>query len=80
MLHGQVRYNIVIKHHYFDHLGDMCRTINAPAVSTYTEESFVAQGGRLYNHGCFGASTQHSVLSKYLIALQLKLELPSVLR
>jgi hypothetical protein len=40
--------------------------------------TFSASNGRLYNHGCFGQSTQRSVLEKWLIALSLKLSLPTL--
>lgn len=75
---GNVRYNLVYKFHYLVHLGDFAASINPHRVSTYTEESFVAQGARLWNHGAFGAKTQEAVLQKYLIALQLKLYLPEL--
>ena len=44
---GLVRYNIVSKHHYFCHLPDIsANTVNPRLVSTYVEESLVAQGFR----------------------------------
>lgn len=72
---GRLRYNLVFKHHYLQHLCDTAATINPLRISTYTEESFVSQGARLYNHGAFGANTQQAVLRKYLVAVQLKFDL-----
>ena len=73
MLAGNVRYNIVQKVHMLAHLPEIARkTINPRFVSTYTEESFVGQGARLYNRVAYHDKQQKAVLSKYLIALQLK--------
>ena len=78
MLRGNVRYNLTFKHHYCQHLHAMAAAtgINPAKVSTYTEESFVATGARLYNHNAYGTRTQSVVLAKWLNALQLKFALP----
>ena len=45
MQHGQVRYNVVHKHHMMNHLVGFARaSVNPRLVATYTEESFVGQG------------------------------------
>jgi hypothetical protein len=75
---GNVRYNIVNKHHYLAHIPERAASLNPGKVSTYVEESFVSQGARLYNHGAFGPTAQLSVLRKYLVAVQLKYAMPSL--
>ncbi len=42
---GNVRYNIVAKHHYMQHLPEFL-SVNPHHISTYSEESFIAQGAR----------------------------------
>ena len=45
MTSGQVRYNVVQKHHMMCHVpGHVRKSINARLTSAYTEESFVGQG------------------------------------
>lgn len=73
---GRIRYNVVYKHHYSAHFVDLARSINPGKISTYCEESFCSQGARIYCHGAYGRETQHAVLRKYLVALQMKLALP----
>ena len=41
---GQVRYNIVQKHHMMAHIPFFARNINPRMVATHVEESFIAQG------------------------------------
>ena len=70
---GRVRYNLVHKHHSLAHMADQGRTINPTVLATYMEESMVGQGARIYNSNAYAGRAQHVVLSKYLLALQLKL-------
>ena len=44
MMSGQVRWNIVQKHHMMAHIPTFAKIINPRMVSTYVEESFIAQG------------------------------------
>jgi hypothetical protein len=45
MQHGQIRYNVIQKHHMMAHLPGFARaSMNPRLVAAYTEESFVGQG------------------------------------
>ena len=73
---GRVQYNVAYKHHSFGHLASQCEVLNPRFVSTYTEESMMATGTRLYKALCNGPYehvVQRQVLSKYVTALELLL-------
>ena len=76
MNQGVVRYNVVVKHHYFAHMPMVAQSCNPKFLHTYAEESFVGCITRIYSASCSGpykGTVQNNVLKKSLVALQLKL-------
>ena len=76
MERGNVRYNVTFKFHYTHHLGSLGKVVNPNKLNTYMEESFLAAGARLYNHGAYAGKVQEVILKKYLTALQLRYAVP----
>jgi hypothetical protein len=75
MARGRVQWNLVSKHHAFQHYEQVIQVINPRLLATYTEESMMKTGTRLYSvlaHGQYADRIQHQVLSRYLTALELQ--------
>ena len=75
MCSGALLFNIMYKHHMFVHVGDAAESINPKCLQTYTEESMVGRGAKMYEAACNGPfveTIQPHVLKRYLVALHLR--------
>ena len=70
-----MQYNVMPKHHAFDHMSSLCDIMNPKYLSTYTEESMMRTGTRIYSalaNGDYPLRIQGKVLSRYVCALELQ--------
>ena len=74
MEQGKVLWQVVPKHHYFAHFAYIAKLINPRMLRVYCEESMIGRICNIYSgckHGPYHRTVQKTVLTKYLLALQL---------